>query len=303
MGRRGVDEAHHGDAPAAAGHDLVDRGEVVAHEAGAQQQILGRVAGDGELGQGQHVAPLRLGLAHHLEDAGDVAGQVADDGVDLGQAHPDGWHRRNLGRVGTGAPTPATDRALPPGPSLPGVTGTSLPPELEPLVEHSAAPVAVRAALENLVDAAPATIERLTADPELAATTVAVMAASRSLTRTIDADPVAATEVLAGLDHRPPVDDVSPEALLAWRNLEFLRIAARDLSGRDPLEEVGAALAALVYSQELASDFKATGSTTLMRRSRQLHHAIGFECAQDGAHSLAIRTQAVRQVLMGWYGW
>ena len=38
---------------------------------------------------------------------------------------------------------------------------------------------------------------------------------------------------------------MTPEALLAWRNLEFLRIAARDLSGRDQLEEVGAALAAL----------------------------------------------------------
>ena len=51
--------------------------------------------------------------------------------------------------------------------------------------------------------------------------------------------------MLADLDRRPPVDDVTPEALLAWRNLEFLRIAARDLSGRDQLEEVGAALAAL----------------------------------------------------------
>ncbi len=125
------------------------------------------------------------------------------------------------------------------------MTGTRLPAELEPLVEHSAAPVAVRAALENLVDAAPATVERLVADPGLAATAVAVIAASRSLTRTIDADPVTATEVLADLDHRPPLDDVSPEGLLAWRNLEFLRIAARDLSGRDQLEEVGANLAAL----------------------------------------------------------
>jgi len=125
------------------------------------------------------------------------------------------------------------------------VTGTRLPADLEPLVEHSAAPVAVRAGLENLVDAAPTTIERLVADPGLAATTVAVMAASRSLTRTIDADPGTATEVLADLDHRPAVDDVTPEALLAWRNAEFLRIAARDLSGRDQLEEVGTALAAL----------------------------------------------------------
>jgi [glutamine synthetase] adenylyltransferase / [glutamine synthetase]-adenylyl-L-tyrosine phosphorylase len=125
------------------------------------------------------------------------------------------------------------------------VTGTRLPADLEPLVEHSAAPMSVRAGLENLVDAAPAFVDRLAASPELAATAVAVMAASRSLTRTIEAWPEPAGAVLADLDHRRPLDDITPESLVAWRNLEFLRIAARDLSGRDPLEVVGAALAAL----------------------------------------------------------
>jgi glutamate-ammonia-ligase adenylyltransferase len=125
------------------------------------------------------------------------------------------------------------------------VTGTRLPADLEPLVEHSAAPVAVRAGLENLLDIAPDLVEQLAEAPALASTTVAVMAASRSLTRTIEAVPDTAGAVLADLDRRPPVDDVTPEALVTWRNLEFLRIAARDLSGVDELEAVGANLAAL----------------------------------------------------------
>jgi hypothetical protein len=69
------------------------------------------------------------------------------------------------------------------------VTGTRLPADLEPLVEHSAAPVAVRAGLENLLDIAPDLVEQLAEAPALASTTVAVMAASRSLTRTIEAVP------------------------------------------------------------------------------------------------------------------
>jgi glutamate-ammonia-ligase adenylyltransferase len=125
------------------------------------------------------------------------------------------------------------------------VTRSGLPPALDPLVEHSPAPAAVRAALENLCDAAPAAAERLAADPDLASTAVAVVAASRSLTRVIEATPHEALDVLAHLDRSPPVVDTSVEDLVRWRNHEFLRIAARDLAGVDRLEEVGAALAAL----------------------------------------------------------
>ena len=78
-------------------------------EARAQQQVLGRVAGDGQLGKAEQVAARGLGLGHRLEDAGDVAGQVADDGVDLGQAHPDGWHDRNLGAGHRGGRGPACE--------------------------------------------------------------------------------------------------------------------------------------------------------------------------------------------------
>jgi glutamate-ammonia-ligase adenylyltransferase len=73
---------------------------------------------------------------------------------------------------------------------------------------------------------------------------VAVTAASRALTRLLEAD-AAAIDVLADLDRRQPVDDLTPDALVRWKQHELLRIAARDLSGHDDLEAVGANLAAL----------------------------------------------------------
>ncbi len=125
------------------------------------------------------------------------------------------------------------------------MTATALPAALEVLAERSAAPVAVRAALEHLADASPASVERLAGEGALAEATVAVLAASRSLTRVVEASPEQALGVLADLGRRRPVDDVTVEQLVGWRNFEFLRIAARDLVGLDPLERVGASLAAL----------------------------------------------------------
>ncbi|MGQ0617324.1 MAG: bifunctional [glutamine synthetase] adenylyltransferase/[glutamine synthetase]-adenylyl-L-tyrosine phosphorylase [Acidimicrobiia bacterium] len=72
----------------------------------------------------------------------------------------------------------------------------------------------------------------------------AVRGASRSLGRLLDVDREARA-VLEHLDQRAPVDDASPEALARWKQHEYLRIAARDLAGLDPLEEVGAALATM----------------------------------------------------------
>ena len=120
----------------------------------------------------------------------------------------------------------------------------SLPAELDELAERSAAPVAVRIALTQLVEH-DGVLGHLTRRPTLAATVTAVLAASRSLTRVIEAAPTPALAVLDGLDARPPVDDPTADALVQWRNLEFLRIAARDLTGADPLDAVGANLAAL----------------------------------------------------------
>ena len=111
-------------------------------------------------------------------------------------------------------------------------------------VERSAAPVTVKPPLARLIDARPEVAARLEKDDGLADALVAVLAASRSLTRLVQSDP-RCIEVLADLGRRPPVDARSPAALAAWKRLELLRIAARDLTGLDELETVVTGLAEL----------------------------------------------------------
>jgi glutamate-ammonia-ligase adenylyltransferase len=118
------------------------------------------------------------------------------------------------------------------------VTAT-VPAVLEAQIERSADPPAVRTALATLADAGRVT--RLVDDPALSAVAVAVVAASRSLTRVLLLEP-AALDVLAALDRRPPVD---ADRLVRWKALEYLRIAARDLAGLDDLPATGRLLADL----------------------------------------------------------
>jgi glutamate-ammonia-ligase adenylyltransferase len=115
---------------------------------------------------------------------------------------------------------------------------------LEREVEASAAPAAVRAALDRMRDDRPAVARRLLDDDRLRAAVVAVVGASRSLTRLLEADGDA-IDVLAALDRRAPVDATDTAALVEWKRREFLRIAARDLLGADALSDTGAALAAM----------------------------------------------------------
>lgn len=122
---------------------------------------------------------------------------------------------------------------------------------IEDRVGRSADPKAVRLTLEALTGTDADRSERIRQDDELAQRIIAVAAASRSLSRSIVADPERSLAVLDQLDHRPELgalggDERDPiDALTHWRGLEFLRITARDLIGLDPLEAVGANLAAL----------------------------------------------------------
>jgi glutamate-ammonia-ligase adenylyltransferase len=113
---------------------------------------------------------------------------------------------------------------------------------LRAAVERSAAPAAVRVAVERLTEADPGLAGRLEEEDGLRAGIVAVTAASRSLTELCLSDPVA-IDVLADLDRRPVLEDGAD--LRRWKRLELLRIAARDLLGLDDLPVVGAALARL----------------------------------------------------------
>ena len=65
--------------------DLVERPRGGLEEPRSKEQVLGRVAGDGQLGEEDEVGATRPGLLEPAEDAAAVAVEVADNGVDLGE--------------------------------------------------------------------------------------------------------------------------------------------------------------------------------------------------------------------------
>ncbi len=91
-----VHEAHHGGAAAGAGGQLGQRLQVVLDEAGLEQQVLGWVAGDGQLGEHGHVGPGVLGLLQGGQDALHVALQVAHDRVELAGGDPHSGHGQSV---------------------------------------------------------------------------------------------------------------------------------------------------------------------------------------------------------------
>jgi [glutamine synthetase] adenylyltransferase / [glutamine synthetase]-adenylyl-L-tyrosine phosphorylase len=128
--------------------------------------------------------------------------------------------------------------------------------DLADLGEGSADPGAVRGLVGRL---GPEARERLDSEPALTRAVVTVVAASRSLTRQLEADP-GSWDVLADLDR--PVVPSPPRsggtgselaqkerhqhasrggevgALVQWYRRAYLRVAARDLLGLDPLDVV-----------------------------------------------------------------
>ena len=114
--------------------------------------------------------------------------------------------------------------------------------QLRPLVERSADPPAVGAALAAIRDAHPEELATLVEDDGAAARLVGVVAASRSLTRLLVAD-VAALAVVATPDDRPSLEPSAPiDAVVRWKRHELLRIATRDVAGADDLVTTTAAL-------------------------------------------------------------
>ncbi|MHB1533885.1 MAG: [protein-PII] uridylyltransferase family protein, partial [Acidimicrobiales bacterium] len=142
-------------------------------------------------------------------------------------------------------------------------------------IERCADPAGAAARIEGVIARQPDAGARLAGDPALASALVAVTAASPWLARVCATDP-AALDVLDDLDRRVDAAfltgrdggdagaraaaaagarpathhaadvDVDVGAWLArWKQLEVLRVAARDLIGLDGLEAVGEALADL----------------------------------------------------------
>ena len=98
-----VNEAHGGHH--VLGHppgELVERPHVLLDKASAHEEILGRIAGDGQLGVGDQIRarirrPLQ-GVGHLL----DVPPDISDGGVDLGQRNP---HALNISRLAGSCPS------------------------------------------------------------------------------------------------------------------------------------------------------------------------------------------------------
>ncbi len=197
----------------------------------AKQEVLGRIASDREFGEGHDVTTESLRLGREFDDARDVAVEIPDDGVALREADTHEGHGSRLRRPDIGNSL----RVVEPRPAA----------ALDALVERCAAPASARASLDHLADAHPDLLDRLHHDEGLARTLVAVLAASRSLTRTIESRTTEAMAVLAD-PFAPVIGAVdTPGGLVAWRDLEFLRIATADLTGRVELESVGSDLSAL----------------------------------------------------------
>jgi glutamate-ammonia-ligase adenylyltransferase len=137
-----------------------------------------------------------------------------------------------------------------------------LPAALSAEIDHSADPPAARVALERLASAQPGVLDRLEADPALARAVVTVVAASRSLTRVLETD-TAALDALTHLSVRPapPGEGADIAEVVRWKQLELLRIAARDLLAIDPVEVVVACLSDLA-TDVLAAAWAASGDAS-----------------------------------------
>ena len=122
------------------------------------------------------------------------------------------------------------------------------------MVERCADPQAAATVLAQLTEAHPELPGRLREDHRLLEGIVAVAAASPHLGRLLAAEP-RALAALEDLDHAGPVALGAEAAadLARSKRVELLRIAARDLTGLDPLEAVGASLAALADAVLAAS--------------------------------------------------
>ena len=85
-----VRRADDGDDAARGSRDLLERALGRTHEARAEQQVLGRITRDSELGKEHEVGARGSRVVEPLEDQRAVPGEVTDDRVDLCECKPHG---------------------------------------------------------------------------------------------------------------------------------------------------------------------------------------------------------------------
>ena len=208
------------------------------HERRAQQEVLGRIAGDASSGNATRSQPGGLGALVRLEDAVDVAVEVTDDEVELrgGKTDPGhrlrirdtAWHDRRVRRGRVERPT-STPRS------------SARPTHARPACSWSGRSRRI-----------PTSPRSWPSSRSLRDGLVALACASRSLSSAVVADATLLDPLRDPDDGRPRADRRRPTERLArrrtptiagglrrWKRRELLRIAARDLLGVADLPAVG----------------------------------------------------------------
>lgn len=168
------------------------------------------------------------------------------------------------------------------------------------LIERSAAPAQVEATLRRLVATHPEAAEPL-ADERVCATVVAVAAASRAFATMFERDP-SVLSTLVELDRRTTRDDLTVDGLVTWSQRELLRIAARDLTGIDPLETTAGLLADLATDVlEGACLLAGTTHLSVIGMGKLGGHELNYSSDIDvmfvGDGPMDERNRAARQVM------
>ena len=127
---RHVDEPDERHTRRGGGGHLLQSGQVVRHEGRLQQQVLGGIAGDGELGEGCDVGAFGLDARQAVDDPRHVAFHFADDGVELAQRHTQVGHGKILSAPSAG---PAWHAAVMAPPSPGAHRAGAGPPRPAPL--------------------------------------------------------------------------------------------------------------------------------------------------------------------------
>ena len=84
--------------PARRARDLVERRHVLVDELGTQEEVLGRVAGQDQLGEGDQLGAHLARPIDEFDDAARVAREVSDGGIHLGEGDAHDPARAALGR-------------------------------------------------------------------------------------------------------------------------------------------------------------------------------------------------------------
>jgi glutamate-ammonia-ligase adenylyltransferase len=132
---------------------------------------------------------------------------------------------------------------------------------LDEAIERSADPPTSRLVLDRILAARPDAKGMFADDMQLVDACVAVTGASRPLSLVLETDPEA-IPVLTAIDRRPPLTATTADELVRWKNLEMLRLAARDLLGLDALEATVEGISALA-ADVLVAAHGLTGGVSL----------------------------------------